>query len=228
MLSFSPHARICEVPAIEVFECVRYVLWRWGFIHAFRFDNGRPFGDPTRQCLTPCALYLVAMGIEVVFNPPRTPTRNAKVERCQGTTSRWAHVAQCTDIEHLRQRLDYAVFTQREGLATRVCGGKTRAAYFPDLFRNPRRHDPTDFKMDRVFHLLAKGIWKRKVSTTGATILFGKTYQIGHKHRLKEVLVRFDQQKLHWQFSDMDLKLIKELPANNISQLNIQSLSYCQ
>jgi transposase InsO family protein len=228
MLLFFPHGRICEVPVGEVFDSLRYVLWRWGFIRAFRFDNGRPFGDPTRQSLTPCALCLVAMGIEVVFNPPRTPTQNAKVERCQGTTSRWAHVEQCADLEQLRQRLDYAVLTQREGLGTRVCKGKTRAVYFPELFRNPRRYDPTDFDLSRVFQILAKGLWKRKVSATGQTTLFGKTYQFGHKHRIKEVLVKFDPNKLQWQFHDMEMKFIMALPADNLTRLNIQSLSYCQ
>lgn len=228
MLSFSPYARICEVPVEAVFDALRYVLWRWGFIRCFRFDNGRPFGDPTRQSLTPCALRLIAMGIQILINPPRMPTKNAKVERCQGTTSRWADVAQCANLEVFRQQLEYAVLTQREGLPSRVCGHKTRAEHFPALFENPRRYDPTDFELQRAYQSLSKGWYKRKVSTSGQIVLFGKTYRIGHQHHTKYIMAKFNAETLHWQVYDLDHKLITSMPADNINHANLQSLSFCQ
>ena len=36
------------------------------------------------------ALWLIGLGIEVIWNPPRCPQANGVVERSQGTGKRWA------------------------------------------------------------------------------------------------------------------------------------------
>ena len=91
-------------------------MFRWGFIGTFRADNGAPFGEPTRQALSPLNLCLRAFGIRVKLNPPRSPRKNAKVERNQGTTARWADPAQCEDYLDLQKKLNQAVLDQRENL----------------------------------------------------------------------------------------------------------------
>lgn len=204
------------------------MLDRWGFIQSFRFDNGRPFGDPTRQSLSICVLRLLAMGIQSVLNPPGRPTCNAKVERCQGTTGRWAFAAKCPNIEQFIQKLSFATHAQRERLPTRVCKGLTRAQYFPELFNNPRRFDPADFKMERVFQFLSTGSWQRRISSVGTTDMFGKTYQIGYPHRGKDAIVKFDAAKQQWLFFDKDLKLLNAIYASNLTPQNLYALSFGQ
>ena len=227
MLSFSPYARINEVPPSEVLECALYVMYRWGYIRCFRFDNGRPFGDPARELVSPCALHLVARGCEVMFNPPRSPKKNAKVERNQGTTARWADIEQCADIDEFRRNLEYAIEAQRQRLPTRVCQGLSRADYYPGLFRNARRYDPTDFDRQRIYAYLAQGKWYRKVSTVGQLSMFGKTYQVGlpHKSKTFTATLEMETQKPFWCFRDETQTLIAKRYAANIDDGSFWNLS---
>lgn len=218
MLLFFPYARISEVPVKEVLECVLYVMYRWGHIKCFRFDNGRPFGDPKRQTLSPLALHLVARGCQVMFNPPRTPTKNAKVERCQGTTGKWADAKNCTNIEELRNNLDYAVLAQRQRLKTRTCEGQTRIDYYPSLRQNPRRFNSLDFDAKRVYDLLKKGQWYRKVSSVGQINMFAQNYQLGFPYRNQTIIVKLEliDQKPTWVCFDQKQQLINRLYAKNL------------
>lgn len=213
------------MPVDQVFDTVLYILFQWGFIQALRFDNGRPFGDPTRQSLSPCAMRLIAMGIQVIFNPARSPKRNSKVERTQGTTCRWADPGQSANLEEFQKNLDFAVIAQRELLPTRVCNGQTRIQKYPGLLRNMRKYDPTDFDVQRLYDFLAKGVWKRTVSTQGVASVFGKDYQVGYASRKSEVTVRFDPQQRAWQFYDEENNLLKTFKAKGMDHQNILCLS---
>jgi hypothetical protein len=225
---FSPHGRINQVPPSEIFDAVRYVMFRWGFIGAFRADNGAPFGEPTRQALSPFNLCLRAHGVTIKLNPPRSPKRNAKVERNQGTTARWAHPADCHDYLELQQKLNQAVEDQREHYPTRTCKNQTRSQRFPELFDNPKKFHVEDFDMHRVFKFLAKGSWQRKISSEGTTDMFGKTYQVGYPHRRKSTTVTFDMDKQAWVFKDERGLLLNTIKAENICQNNIRDLSFGQ
>lgn len=228
MLLFSPYARINQVPLDLIFEVIRYLLFRWGFIRCFRTDNGAPFGEPSRQALSPLHLRLCASGMSILLNPPRSPKRNAKVERSIGTTSRWADPSKCANYIELQIRLNEEVEVQRELLTTRVCKGKTRAEYYPQLFSNPLRFNGECFDIQRVYDLLAKGSWKRKISAEGSTDLFGKSYQVGRRFRNQTVEVRFDSKKVSWLFKAKNGDLLREIAAQNLSENNIRILSYCQ
>lgn len=218
MLSFSPYAQICEVPPLAALECVLKVMQKWGHISCFRFDNGRPFGDPKRESLTPCALHLIARGCDVLINPPRTPTKNAKVERSQGTTGKWSDAKSCTSLEELRSNLDYAVIAQRERLKTRVCKGLTRAEYYPELFTNPKKYDPEDFDIQRIFQHLTQGKWYRTVHQNGQTDMFGQYYQVGFKYGKQNIIVKLEmvEQIPFWSFYDENFNLLKRLKPINL------------
>lgn len=220
------------MPVKEILDCPLYVMRRWGHVACFRFDNGRPFGDPKRETVSPLALHLVARGCDVMFNPPRTPTGNAKVERCQGTTGRWADAASCPDIETFRENLEYAVVAQRERLKTRVCNKLTRMEAYPGLMTNPRKYDGRDFDPRRVYRLLSKGLWYRKVSKMGQVSLFGQRFQLGLSHRGKEVSLKLtvNEGKLMWNCFDEGQSLIKQLEAGALTDssyfsFNIPNLS---
>jgi hypothetical protein len=200
-------------------------MFRWGFISFFRADNGAPFGEPTRQAFSALYLLLCALGIGVKLNPPRTPTKNAKVERNQGTTARWAQPHQCADYLDLQQKLDQAVLIQRELYPTRTCKGKTRLEAFPQLLSNPKRFHLADFDLNRVLKHLAGGTWQRTISSQGATNMFGQKYQVGYPFRGLDITVYFDPENTHWVFKDKRGKIIKSLPATNLTEIHIRSLS---
>src|SRR3954468_7857520 len=86
---FSPHYHISEVQVSTVQQMMEQSFEQWGLPTHIRVDNGKPFGDPQRCSIPELALWLTGLGIEVIWNRPRTPKDNAKVERMQATTSRW-------------------------------------------------------------------------------------------------------------------------------------------
>lgn len=203
-------------------------MFRWGFIGAFRADNGAPFGDPSRRALSVLNLCLRGYGIHVKVNPPRRPQKNAKVERNQGTTSRWADVSACGNYLDFQDKINQAVWHQRELFPSRVCMGQTRAQYFPQLFNNPKRFHSDAFYPHFIYEHLAKGAWQRKVSKDGTTRLFSANYQIGRKHCLKHVTATFDPHEKSWVFKDRYGTILKTCLALNLSPQHIRNLSLFQ
>jgi hypothetical protein len=203
-------------------------MFRWGFIGVFRADNGSPFGDPSRQALSALNLHLIALGIRVKLNPPRSPTKNAKVERNQGTTNRWADPPQCANYLELQARLDQVLRDQRDHYATRTCAGKTRAQQYPLLFQNPKRFHPCDFEIQRLYDYLAKGSWQRKVSAQGVITLFAQYYQVGYAFRGTTISIAFDPLNVQWVFKTQKGVLIKSCRPSNLDEHTVFDISNCQ
>lgn len=212
----------------EVLDAVHYLMFRWGFIPIFRADNGSPFGDPSRQALSALHLHLLALGIQVKLNPPRSPVKNAKVERNQGTTARWADPAACADYLELQTQLNRAIEDQREHYPTRTCQGATRAQTFPELFNKPKRFHPETFEVQRVYKHLGKGSWERKVSAQGVISLFAQDYQVGFKHRNTTINVVFDPNDVKWVFKNKKGEVLKRTQPKNLSHEAIFTFSKCQ
>jgi hypothetical protein len=225
MLSFFPYARINQVPIKEVYDTVRYVKYRWGFINTFRVDNGSPFGDPSRQAISALNLCLLGFGVYLKLNPPRSPRKNAKVERNQGTTSRWAMPSTCENYLEFQIKLNQAVLDQRENYKTRVCEGKTRAEKYPAIFTNPNRFHTEDFQIKRVYKFLSKGSWQRKVSAQGVVTLFTEEIQVGYKHRGTIVTAYFDPFKIEWCFKNEKGETIKSVATSNFTESKILTFS---
>ena len=214
---FSPCKYIRQVPTHLVYDTVRYVMWRWGRIYFLRVDNGSPFGDPTRQAFSALHLCLVAHGVYLRINPPRSPTRNAKVERNQGTLARWIEPQRCRDYIELQEKLNEAVQIQREVYPSRVCQGRARIEAYPGLLTNSAGFNPADFEAARVHRLLAKGTWKRLVTSTGVAYIFRAPYSVGRSFQGHEVLARLDIQTKQWVFLDKQENELKRLDLKNLN-----------
>ena len=78
---------------------------KWGKPDWIKIDNGRPFGDPQLEQITILALWLISYNIKVILNRPGVPQDNAKVERSQGTLSRWANPKEIKTIEELQSEV---------------------------------------------------------------------------------------------------------------------------
>ena len=84
---------------------LRDAFSRWGRPERFRVDNGTPWGS-AGDWPTDLALWLIGLGIGMVWNPPRRPQDNGVIERSQGTGKRWGEPATCADARELQRRLD--------------------------------------------------------------------------------------------------------------------------
>src|SRR5215210_155863 len=217
--SFPPREQWQEIEPLMVQSMFRNVFQEWGLPLRVRVDNGHPWGtmhDLPREL----ALWLIGLDIAVIWNPPRTPQNNGKVERTQGVTQQWVEPAQCADAADLQARLAWAIRVQREEYP--AVKGRSRLAAFP-LLRTPRRpytveQEPTVWEVERVERFLAEGAWWRHVGASGQISLYGHDYTVGKAFRGRDVEVRFDPSSRQWIISDEGGEELRRHPAAILSR----------
>lgn len=201
---------------------------KWGLPKSIRIDNGAPMGDPQRKRIPELALWLIGMNINVIFNRPRRPTDNAKVERMQRTTKNWADIKNCKNIEQLKEQLSAAISIQREHFKVSRLGNKTRLESFPELLSNTRKYSKDDFDVHRAYQRLAQWQFVRQVSKTGQFSLYGQVYYIGTKLAKQYVAIKFNVDAIRWEVSDSNGNSIKNILVKNMTTSHMQNLTIGQ
>jgi hypothetical protein len=224
--SFPPQGSWQKVPPAEIQELFRRVFTRWGLPQAVRVDNGYPWGTP-RDLPTELALWLIGLGVEVIWNPPAQPRENPKVERCQGVADAWAEPHTCAGPAQLNDHLDWTCQIQRHDYPS--IHGASRVDKFPQLM-NPRRsyqpsQEPGLWKLDRVDQWLSQGVWVRRVGKTGVISMYGHRRSLGRTYCGQEVVVRFDAAKRYWIVADSGGEVLAQFLAWELSQERILSLA---
>jgi len=139
-----------------------------------RVDNGEPLGAPQPNTTSALALWLIGQDVDMIFNKPRCPQANAKVERMQEVSARWAELAKARDELDLQSRLDEAACFQREHFRVSRLGGKTRLAAFPPSETSRRLYTLEGFDARRVYRFLARKVYVRSVLRQGQIDHFGE------------------------------------------------------
>lgn len=189
------------------------VFKRWGIPQWMKTDNGRPLGDPQRQIVPVLALWLIGLGIRLIWNRPRIPQDNAKVERFQGVLANWVEWKKCANPVQLQDRLwREATFHNFHYPVSRL-GRKTRIEAFPDLRYSNRPYDPKQFNVQRVLDFLAKGHWKRSANKNGQITFWGKRMGVGSKYKYQQISIKMEAATNHWMLFDPQGRLIKKVPT---------------
>ena len=204
----------------------RRLFTRWGLPQAIRVDNGYPWGTP-RDLPTELALWLIGLGVEVIWNPPAIPQKNPKVERCHGVADAWAEPHTCGGPEELKEHLDWACRTQRHEYPS--IRGASRTDAYPQLM-TPRRpyqpdHESGLWELARVDRWLAAGVWVRRVAKTGVISMYGHRRSLGRMYSGQAVVVRFDAANRDWVVSDAAGNALAQYLASELSQARIVSLA---
>jgi hypothetical protein len=204
----------------------RRVFTGWGLPQAIRVDNGYPWGTP-RDLPTELALWLIGLGVEVIWNPPAQPRKNPKVERCQGLADAWAEPHTCAGPEQLKDHLDWTGRIQRQEYPS--LQGVSRVERFPELIVPHRPYQPSQepelWELDRVDQWLTQRVWVRRVSQTGVISMYGHRRSLGRVYRGQEVVVRFDRARRSWIVSDGAGALVVQFLAWELSQERILGLA---
>lgn len=188
---------------------------------AIRTDNGSPFGVPSRDVVPLMSLRLVAWGIVPILNAPRRPTQNAKVERGQGTTSRWSEPAKCRGLAALQEALDGACLAQREKYRVRRLGNVTRGQLHPGLWGKARPFEEAVPNVQRAYDYLAMAVMPRKVSTSGLVYIYDKYFIVGKQHKGKIVVVKFSPSKAGWLVLEQSGTVCKFFPDDRFEEANL-------
>jgi hypothetical protein len=222
---FFPPTNWGEVPPATVQAQLRLVFSRWGMPQRFRVDNGIPWGSKG-DLPTDLALWLIGLGVDMIWNPARQPQDNGVVERSQGTAKRWAEPHACRSLAELQRRLREADRIQREVYPTK--DGRSRWEVYPTLRHSGRSYTPTwerrHWRLSRVLDHLANYTVQRKVSQTGHVSLYNRGQYLGKMHQGKIVYVMLDPDDGEWIFADPAGQQLRRRAAPEISRPQIVNL----
>jgi hypothetical protein len=201
---------------------LRCSFGRWGRPVSVQFDNGNPWGS-WGDLPTPLALWLIGLGLIVIWIPARTPQDNGVVERSQGVARNWAEPDRCRSHEELQQRLDDADRVQRERYPYAGFGSRMEA--YPGLAHSERPYsaawERSHWSWGAVLASLAEVQVPRKVDCSGKIGMYHDKLYVGTVNRGKEVVVQFDAETAEWVISDRNGV---ELCRRPLTQFNAASL----
>jgi hypothetical protein len=214
------------VPASETQRALRRAFGRWGLPAWIRVDNGSPWGA-TGGLPTALGLWLIGLGVEPIWNPPRSPRRNGVVERFQDVGQDWAEPATCASAAELQRRLDEADNIQRE--AYPAIGGRPRMDAFPGLKHSGRpyrpRHEARHWELGRVLHWRSRHAVPRRVDVNGKVSIYDRGHWVGRAAIGRDVWVTLDPDTVEWIIMDERGSILKRVVASEMTAERIRRLS---
>jgi hypothetical protein len=222
---FSPLGHWERVAPSESQTALRRLFQHWGLPERVRLDNGYPWGSSAD--LPPAlALWLVGLGIGLIYNPARTPQSNGVVERFHGLAEPWGEPERCSNLAAWQERLDWIVRVQRERYP--AVDNHTRLEAFPGLLGRARPYDgdreAEQWRLELVKDYLAQGTWRRKVDKVGRISIYGRPLGVGRAYKRQDVLVTFDPQANEWVIHDPHDQVITRRAAIEIGTAAITKL----
>ncbi len=203
----------------QIFSC-------WGLPERLRVDNGYPWGS-SGEFPPEMALWLIGLGIDMVWIPPACPQQNGVVERAQGTGQNWAEPETCGQREELQQRCDDLDRLQRERYPYR--DGRSRWEVYPALKHTGRkyrrREERSAWDVSKVWAVLAQQVVQRQVDCSGSISLYNRTRYVGKQYIGKLVYVSLDPSGPTWVLADETGNELRTHAADELAAERIRSLS---
>jgi hypothetical protein len=223
---FSPSANFEAVPATTVQQTMRQWFERWGRPQQIQLDHGHPWAAGNQDLPSLFQLWLIGLGIEVVFSRVHHPQDNGKVERAHRTLQAWSAPTHCHDLAHLQHSLDCAIVLQRQFYPNRH--GQSRWQRFPALSHCERpyqqNHEAQHWSLSCVCAFLQTQQWQRKVDRSGRISLYNHNYHVSRAYAKQQVWVRFDATTREWVFLNQAGDEVNRAPALEIDATTIRQL----
>lgn len=192
-----------------------------------RFDNGHPWAHPQSGVPTYLALWLIGLGIQVVFGRPRQSTDNAVVERSHGVLDAWIEPHQCANKADLDRQVAKFVHIQRAVYPS--CEGRSRFETYPELHIPNRVYDKQQdahlWQRSRVLDYVAQFRFTRTVEKIGRLNHFKHEYQVGRAYASQQVTVYLDVEMVQWVVEDRYGEIIARFNAEQFDYLTITDMN---
>jgi len=201
---------------------LRQVFTRWGRPEQLRLDNGMPWGN-WNDLPTALALWLVGLGVDLIFNPPRQPQYNGVVEKSQDTGQRWCEPQRCRTAGQLQERLDEMDRLQREEYPS--LQGRSRYQVFPALPQTSRPYtaawERSAWDLRRAQDYLAGFVAVRQATKQGQVSSYARRVSVGARHRSQPVVVQYEPDEQVWLLWDTEGRLLRTVAAPEICRERI-------
>ena len=161
-------------------EELRQVFGVWGLPERLRTDNGYPWGS-TGEFPPEMALWLIGLGIEMIWIWPGCPQQNGVVERAQETGQNWAEPQKCRTVAELQRRCDTMDQRQRERYPYRH--RHSRLEVYPELQHSGRKYsrrwERRNWDLSKVLEVVSQQVVARQVDCSGSVSVYHRTRYVG-------------------------------------------------
>jgi hypothetical protein len=216
-----------QVEPTAVQRCFQSAFETWGRPAALRFDNGYPWAVPQVRVPSALALWLVGLGIRLIYGRPRQSTDNAVVERSHGVLANWVEPERCANPDALQQHLTQCVHIQRAVYPS--CDGVARLTRYPEL-RQPRRRyavadDEQLWDLQAVRDYVATFRFTRTIEKNGRMTLMTHAYAVGRAYARQQVTAYLDPTSGEWVVEDQRGEIIRRFVADQLNYSTIAHLA---
>ena len=218
-------ARWENVARQDIQNAMREVFGVWGLPLEIRVDNGYPWGSggdfPPEM-----ALWLIGLGITMVWNDPGCPQQNGVVERSQDIGQDWFEPQTCADAAELQRRSDELDRRHRERYPYR--DRQSRWEVYPGLRHSGRKYSPQQetkrWDVQKAWAAVAQQVGKRKVDCTGCVSIYHRNRYVGKPYIGREVYVSLDPTGPTWVIADDEGRQLRTHSAEELTAESIRSL----
>jgi hypothetical protein len=188
-------------------------------------DNGAPWGA-TGGLPTALALWVLGLGVGILWNDPRSPQQNGVIERSQGVGKAWCEPDTCATADELRQRLRRMDAVQREQYPS--AEGRSRLEAYPALAHSGRPYaaatEEARWDLAAVLAYLAEVVVRRRVAADGKVSLYERPRYVGRRVAGQEVWVTLDPESQEWVVTDAAGNGLRRLRADELNRERILAL----
>jgi hypothetical protein len=211
---------------------LRLAFTDWGLPQRLQTDHGPALADPHTVSPFPTRLHLwlLALGVELVFGRPARPTDQAMTER-----SHQLWTAHCLLGQHYPtwQALYGALRRHRDFLNTHLpCASldhQPPLRMFPAARHSTRPYRPEWeaelLDVERVYAYLAQGRWFRRVAANGIFSLGGYAYLAGRTRAGQQIEITFDATDQRLCCHDAAGQLFARLPLLGVTVPDLMGAS---
>lgn len=217
-------------PRTEDYQLVlRLSFTEWGLPDQIGVDHDSVCYDNTTKSPFPTRfhLWLLALGVDLVFGRHGQPTDQAIVGRSHQTWAWQALEGQVfSEWDRLHDYLEQRRHFMNHRLPCSTLGELPPLVACPEALR-PRRLYRPEWEMElldlsRIYAYLAKGQWFRQASSVGTISLGGQqTYGLGVTWKREQVEITFDRRDEILVFCSADGEREARLPLKGISATDL-------
>jgi hypothetical protein len=203
---------------------LRRAFLNYGLPQHFALDHDSVYYDNTSASPFPTLfhLWLIGLGVDVIFGDKGEPTDQATVERSHQTITAQALTGQSlADGPAIQAALDDRLKFLAYRYPTRTLDGQPPLVAYPEAVHSGRSYRPeweADLlDMQRVYRYLAQGRWFRQVTPFGQFYLGNHYYGLGVAFAKQMIEITFDPQTCELVCKSEDAQRSTRLPAQGLA-----------
>jgi transposase InsO family protein len=216
-------------PSAEDYKlALRLGFCEHGLPQQIQTDHAGVFYDNQNESSFPTLfhLWLIGLGVDLVYSRVRKPTDQAKVER-QHQTSLWQVWRKSGYknwqvlfelCQQRRHRLNFDI-------PCATLNNRSPMKAFPQQYHSGRIYRPEIehqiFDLLKVDHYLAERSWKRKVAKNQAIKIAKQSYSLGKAKVGQIITVKFDPFLRHFKFCNDEGDFLDSRPAKGLDEQRI-------